>query len=185
MPGPMTLGSDATGSTFDSAVAYVRNKIAEFRLLGTVELPALWFQANKIYNAASERGDLTLAGKAADQRNRIKAAQDEWERNNDKLESVLTPLRSAGITGLGALPIAAWVVLATIGIAAAMAAAFVFRDQARTEMYSLCIEAVQRGTIPASECGNLAPKDGGFLAGVGTTVVLGGLAYWFLFRKRS
>lgn len=184
MPGRVTLGSDATGSTFDSAVDYVRNKVAEFKLLGTVELPALWFQANKIYNAAIERGESELASKAAAQRNAIKTAQDDWERNNDRLETILAPLRSAGVTGLGALPVAAWVVLATIGIAAAMAAAFVFRDQARTQMYALCIEAVQKGTIPASECGNLAPKDGGLFAGIGATIVLGGLAYWFLFRRR-
>lgn len=184
MPGQVTLGSDATGSSFDGALTYVRNKIAEFKLLGTVELPALWFQANKLYNAAVERGDYDFATKAASQRNKIKTAQDDWERNNDRLESILDPLRAAGVTGLGALPVAAWVVLATIAVAAAMAAAFVFRDQARTDMYALCLEAAGKGITTPQQCGDLAPKGGGILESIGTVAVLGAVAFYFL-RKRS
>jgi hypothetical protein len=186
MPGVMTLGSDATGSSFDAALGYVRNKIAAFRLLGTVELPALRQQATNIWMAARDVGETDLATKAQAEFNRITTAQATWETNNDRLESILEPLRAVGVTGLGALPVAAWVVLATIGVAAAMAAAFVFRDQAAVRVAAICVEAVRKGVMSPADCHLLQPpKSSGFFEGIGTTVVLGGLAYWFLIRKRS
>lgn len=185
MPGAMTLGSDATGSTFDSALEYVRNKIADFRLLGTVDLPALRQQSTAIWFAARDAGDTDLATKAQAEFNKITTAQADWEMNNDRLESILDPLRAVGVTGLGALPVAAWVVLATIAIASAMAVAFVFRDQATVRVTALCLDAVQRGVISAADCERFKPpKPAGWLEGVGATVVLGGLA-WLLLRKRA
>lgn len=181
MPGAMTLGSDTTGTDFTGALGYVRSKLAEFKALGTVELPAMWFQTNKIANAAREAGDGELAARATTELGKIKAAQEEWERRNDTLQSILTPLRAAG---LGIVPVAAWVVVATIGIAAAMAAAFVFRDNARVRISALCIDAVGRGVIQASECNKLNPPPsslGGTLVGI---AALGGLAY-FLLRRRA
>lgn len=179
MPGVMTLGSDATGSTFDGALGYVRGKLADFNRLGTVELPALWRQANAVANAAANAGDGALAAKASGERSKIKTQQEAWERHNDTLASILAPLRAAG---LGIVPVAAWVVVATIGVAAAMAAAFAFRDKARVAIAALCIEAVGKGQISADDCGKLAPPPPPSVVGslVGL-VALGGLAY-FLFR---
>lgn len=183
MPGVMTLGSDTTGSNFDGALGYVRGKLADFDRLGKVELPALWYKANTIANAARNAGDGTLAAKASSQQAQIKTAQEDWERHNDTLQSILAPLRAAG---LGIVPVAAWVVVATIGIAAAMAAAFVFRDRARVEISALCIEAVSKGQLSAAECNKLNPPPPPSVVGslVGL-VALGGLAYWFATRRRN
>jgi hypothetical protein len=183
----MTLGSDATGSTFDSSLGYVRQRIAEFKALGTRELPALRQQVTNVWLAAQNAGDGSLAARAQTEFNKVTTAQADWERNNDTLESILGPLRAAGVS-LGVIPVAAWVLAATIGIAAAMAAAFVFRDHAKIAIAQLCIESVQKGQLSADDCAKLAPKStGGLFGDLSTAIMFGGLAYLAVafFRKRS
>jgi len=182
MPGQFTLGSDTTGSSFDSAVAYVRGKIEDFRRLGNVELPALRARVTKIWLAAQSVGDGELSARAQTEFSKVTAAQAEWEQSNDRLQSILGALRSAGIS-LGAIPVAAWVVVATIGVASAMAAAFVFRDRARVDIAALCIEAVRKGHISADECGELLPPPPSLLPGVAGVVLAGGLVYWLATRR--
>jgi hypothetical protein len=187
MPGMIVrrLGDDAT--QYPESLNYVQRKIADFQRMGTIELPALRQQATTIWLNASAAGDADLANRAHAEFTKITQAQADWELNNDRLQSVLGPLRAVGVS-LGALP-AAWVVAVVIALALAMAALFITRDQSRTVIAKLCSEAIGKGQMTTAQCGTLLDKTTpppmfGFGA-VAAVAALGIGAYLYVNRKRS
>lgn len=187
MPGTIVrrLGDDA--AQYPDSLNYVQRKIADFQRLGTVELPALRQQATTIWLNASAAGDGDLASRAKAEFDKITAAQADWEINNDRLQSVLGPLRAVGVS-LGALP-AAWVIAVVVALAVAMTALFLTRDQSRTVIAKLCTEAIGKGQMTAAQCGSLLDKTTppplfGF-GSVTALALLGIGAYMYVNRKRS
>lgn len=174
---------------FDQALAYLREKVAEFNQLGRVELPDARRAITALWQAAGEAGDRELEQRAKAQFDATTAAQRDWELANDLLQRVLVPLRAAGLN-LGALPLAAWVIGGVVTLASAFAVLFTFRDQITPAILAMYADAVSRGVMTPEQATRELRQfkqegDGIGWASALVTLALLGAAVWFLPRPRG
>lgn len=176
MPGLTT--ASPTDTEYNGALGYIREKVADFRRLGTVELPALRKQVTAIWLSAAKAGDTDLATRAQGKFDEITAAQAEWEQHNDTLQSIIGPLDKVGIH-LGVIPVAVWVAVAVVGLATAIAGLMLLRDRVAASVSQMCVEAVQKGVMSADQCASIvsATKPKGPFEGIGSGLFLLGAGY--------
>lgn len=173
---------------FDQALAYLREKVADFNRFGRVELPEARRAITALWQAAGAAGDRELEQRAKAQFDAITAAQSDWELANDLLQRVLVPLRAAGLN-LGALPLAAWVIGGVVTLASAFAVLFTFRDQITPAIVAMYADAVRRGVMSPEDAARhlrqfKAEDDGIGWASALVTLALLGAAVWFLPRPQ-
>lgn len=183
MSGTLTLGESGP---VDSALAYLRGKVADFRRLGYVELPQLRQNVTAVWIAATNAGDHELADKAHAEFDTVAQLQADWETNNERLEEILGPLDAVGIH-LGIIAIPAYVAAVVVALAAAFVIIFRTWTDSNRRSCALAKEAAGKGVMPLAEasriCGEAGRSD--WSSTVLVAVALGAGAYYLANRGRS
>lgn len=170
-----------------TAYNYIVEKISEFNLIGLKQIPNVQSFLTMIAPRVQSSGDSNLIAQLGLVRDETNNLQRNWSSVDEKIRSFGSQTKAAG---LGIVPVATIIAVATLAITVAGAMYLFFK---RAENHEAMVadfvqDSVNRGLISAEEAARILKGDGGGLFGnLGSglaLVAIAAAAIYFIPRPR-